>query len=113
VHRQQKDKGKKMEVGKIIRIVAVLGAVVLAFVDIAQTPMIIAVLGLVAGYFIEEEYASRFLIGAVALGVSQGALASIPAVGGPLTAILGSLSALFYAGACTVIVMGVVNRLKP
>ncbi len=102
-----------MDVGKIIRIVAVLAAVVLGLVAVPQGGMIIAVLGLVAGYFIEEEYASRFLIGAVALGVSQGALASIPAVGGYLTAILGSLSALFYAGACTVIVMGLVNRLKP
>jgi len=102
-----------MDLGKIIRIVAVLAAVVLGLVAVPQAAMVIAVLGLVGGYFIEEEYASRYLIGAIALGVSQGALASIPAVGGYLTAILGSLSALFYAGAVTVVVMGVVNRLKP
>ena len=102
-----------MDLGKIIRIVAVLAAVVFGLVAVPQGAMIIAVLGLVAGYFVEEEYASRFLIGAVALGVSYSALASIPAIGGYLTAILASLSALFYAGACTVIVMGVVNRLKP
>ena len=102
-----------MDLGKIIRIVAVLAAVVLGLVNVEQGAMVVAVLGLVAGYFIEEEYASRFLIGAVALGVSAGSLASIPAIGGYLTGILESLSALFYAGACTVIVMGVINRLKP
>ena len=102
-----------MEVGKIIRIVAVLVAVVAGVVAIPQSALIIAVLGLVGGWFIEEEYASRFLIGAVALGVCYNALDAIPGVGSYLTAILGSLSTLFYAGACTVIVMGVVNRLKP
>ena len=67
-----------MDLGKIVRIVAVLAAVVLGLVAVPQGGMIIAVLGLVAGYFIEGEYASRFLIGAVALGVSQGSLASAP-----------------------------------
>ena len=102
-----------MDVGKIIRIVAVLAAVVLSFVSIPQGAMIIAVLGLVAGYFISEEDSMRFLVAAVALGVCSGALVSIPVLGGYLTAILGSLSALYYAGACTVIVMRLIDRLKP
>ena len=102
-----------MDVGKIIRIVAVLAAVVLSFVAIPQGAMIIAVLGLVGGYFISEEDSSRFLIAAVALGLCNGALVSIPVIGGYLTAILGSLSALYYAGACTVIVVRLIDRLKP
>ena len=102
-----------MDLSKIVRLVAVLLAVIFAFVDFKQEAMTIAVLGLVAGWFIEEEYASRFLVGAIALGVCQDSLKDIPAVGEHLTAVLGSLSALFFAAACTVIVMGLVNRLKP
>jgi len=102
-----------MDIGKIIRIVAVLVAVVLSFVNIPQGAMIIAVLGLVGGYFIIKEDASRFLISAIALGVCSGALVSIPAIGGYLTAILGSLSALFYAAACTVIVRRLIDAMKP
>ena len=102
-----------MDLSKIVRLVAVLLAVIFAFVDFKQEAMTIAVLGLVAGWFIEEEYASRFLVGAIAPGVCQDSLNDIPAVGEHLTAVLGSLSALFFAGACTVIVMGLVNRLKP
>lgn len=102
-----------MDLSKIVRIVAVLVAVVLSFVAVPQGAMIIAILGLVAGYFITEEDSSRFLISAIALGVANQALVAIPVIGGYLTAILGSLSALFYAGACTVIVMRVIDRLKP
>jgi len=102
-----------MDAGKIVRIVAVLAAVVLSFVSIPQGPMIIAVLGLVAGYFITEDDSMRFLVAAVALGVCSGALVSIPVLGAYLTSILGSLSALYYAGACTVIVMRLIDRLKP
>ena len=103
-----------MEVTKIIRLVAVLVAVVAAFVNIPEEAAIIAVLGVVGGYWIEEEYASRFLVGALALAlIAQGALVDIWVVGPPLTAILGSVSSLFNAAACTVIVMGLYNRLKP
>ena len=102
-----------MDVGKIVRIVAVLVAVVLSFVAIPQGAMIIAVLGLVGGYFIASEDSGAFLVAAIALGLAQGALASIPAIGGYLTAILGSLSALYYAAACTVIIKRLIERLKP
>ena len=103
-----------MEVSKIIRLVAVLVAVVAAFVTIPEEAAIIAVLGVVGGYWIEEEYASRFLVGALALAlVAQGALGEVWVVGEYLTAILGSVSSLFNAAACTVIVMGLYNRLKP
>ena len=43
----------------------------------------------------------------------HGALGPIPAIGGYLTDILGSVSALFNAGACMVIVVTTVERLKP
>ncbi len=102
-----------MDLSKIVRLVAVLFAVVAALVDVPQAAVIIAVLGLVAGWFIEEDRAMMFLVVTIALGVCHGALNAIPGVGEYLTAILGSVSGLFYAAACTVIVVGLVKRLMP
>jgi hypothetical protein len=103
-----------MDASKIIRLVAVLVAIVAAFVAIPEEMAIIAVLGLVAGYFIEEERATAFLVVAVALAlIHDVALGPIWVIGGYLTAILGSLSALANAAACTVISVGLYNRLKP
>lgn len=47
------------------------------------------------------------------LTLVHGALSPIPAVGGYLTDMLASLSSLANAGACTVIVMMTVDRIKP
>ncbi len=103
-----------MDASKIIRLVAVLVAIAAAFFHHPQEAAVIAVLGLVAGYFIEEERATAFLVMTVALSVIHDvALGPIWAIGGHLTAILGSLSALANAAACTVIGVGLYNRLKP
>lgn len=102
-----------MDTGKIVRLVAVLVAVVAGLVAIPQSALIIAVLGLVAGYFVEEDRATNVLVVALALNVASGGLDAIPAVGPYLTAIFGSLTALFNAGALTIITMGIINRLKP
>lgn len=102
-----------MDVSKIVRLVAVLVAVVAGVVQFPQSAMIVAVLGLVGGWFITEEDSLAFLVSAIALGVSYSALGAITGIGGYLTAILGSLSALFYAGACTVIVVRTAKRLMP
>ncbi len=103
-----------MDTSKIIRLVAVLVAIVAAFVAIPEEAAIIAVLGLVAGYFIEEERATAFLVMTLALAlVHDVALDPIWVIGGYLSDILGSLSALANAAACTVIGVGLYNRLKP
>ena len=103
-----------MDVSKIIRLVAVLVAIVAAFVAIPEEAAIIAVLGLVAGYFIEEERATAFLVMTLALAlVHDVALDPVWVIGGYLSDILGSLSALANAAACTVIGVGLYNRLKP
>lgn len=102
-----------MDLSKIVRLVAVLFAVVAGLVAIPQAAVIIAVLGLVAGWFIEEERRTPFLVATLTLALVHGALGPIPAIGGYLTDILGSVSSLFNAGACTVIVMGMWDRLKP
>lgn len=102
-----------MDVGKIVRLVAVLVAIVAAFVELPEEAAVIAVLGVVGGYFIEEERATNFLVMVLALALVQGALGPIWTIGDYLTAILGSISTLVNAAACTVIVMGIYRRLKP
>jgi hypothetical protein len=102
-----------MDLAKIIRIVGVVLAVAAGVVAIPQSAMLIAIVGLVGGYFVEEDRRVPFMVLTLTLALSHGALGAIPGVGDYLTAILGSLSSLLNAGACTVIVMQIVERVKP
>jgi hypothetical protein len=102
-----------MDVAKIVRLVAILFAVVAGLVAIPSEAVIIAVLGLVGGYFVEEDRRVPYMVLALTLALVHGALGPIPVIGNYLTDILGSLSALINAGACTVIVMQIVDRVKP
>jgi ABC-type amino acid transport system permease subunit len=110
---KNKERGKKMDLAKIIRLVAVLFAVVAGLVAIPQSAVIIAVLGLVAGYFVDEERRVPFLVATLTLAMVAGALGSIPFAGEYLTDILESLSSLFNAAAITVIVVTTIERVKP
>ena len=103
-----------MDLAKIVRLVAVLFAVVAGLVPmIPQSAVIIAVLGLVTGYFVEEDRRMYYMVATLTLALAHGALGPIPAIGGYLTDILGSISSLLNAGACTVIVMAIIDRIKP
>lgn len=102
-----------MDLSKIIRLIGVLFAVVAGVVAIPQSAVIIAILGLVGGYFIDEDRRVPFMVLALTLALAHGALGPIPVVGSYLTDILGSVSALANAAACTVIVMQIYDRLKP
>lgn len=105
-----------MGVGQIIKIVGVLVAVVAGlWADFPSAPMVIAVLGVVGGYFIDAEDRMRALVAAIALsagGVAAGADA-IPAVGPYITGIMTSLGALYAAGSVTCILMTIYEKLKP
>ena len=102
-----------MDLAKIIRIVGVVLAVVAAFDVIPQSALLIAIVGLVGGYFVEEDRRVPFMVLCLTLSMAHGALGSIPVLGDHLTAILGSLSSLVNAAACTVIVMTIAERVKP
>jgi len=103
-----------MGVDKIVKLVGVIVAIVAGLMGGFQySDVLIALLGIAGGWFIAEEDRSRFLIAALALIAVHGALGSIPAVGEWITMGLGGLSALFNAGAATVIVLGTIDRLKP
>lgn len=102
-----------MDIGKILRLVAILFAVAAGLANIPQEGTIIAILGLIGGWYIEEDYSTRFLVGALALALANGALNDIPGIGVYLTNVLTEVSSLFNAAAVMVIVKGVVRRLAP
>lgn len=102
-----------MGVDKIVKLVGVIVAVVVAFVPFDYSAALVAILGIAGAWFIAEDDRSRFLIAAVALSVAHGGLGAIPAVGEHISTALGGINSLFMAGAATVIVLGTIDRLKP
>jgi len=112
----KKHKGNNMGAGKIIQIVTVVVALVAGVMGgFPQSALAIAVLGLVSGYFIEADDRMRFLVGALAITAFSGGLNAIPAVGPYISAALGTngLAAAYAAGAVSVIVLALVDKLKP
>ena len=112
-----------MGVDKIVKLVGVLVAVVAGLMGgFAYSATLVALLGLVGGYFIAADDRMRFLVvtlavvpAAAALATPEGedAVAVIPMVGDYIAAGIGGLAPLFAAAAVTVIVMGIVDAVKP
>ena len=103
-----------MGVDKIVQLVGVLVALVAGVMGgFAYSPVVIAVLGIAAGWFVAAQDRNRLLVAAIALSMFSGALGAIPGVGSYISGALGGLAGLFGAGAVTVIVLGVVDKLKP
>lgn len=102
-----------MNTAKLVRLIAVLFAVAAGLIAIPYEAVVIALLGAIGGYFVEEERRIPYMVLALTLSLVHGALRPIPGVGMYLTDILSSVSDLINAGACTVIVMQIVDRLKP
>jgi len=103
-----------MGVGKIIQIIAVLAAVVAGlWSGFPEAAMVVAILGAVAGWFVAEEDRQRILIAAIALSVISGALSAVPVVGEHISNVMGSLGNLYAAGAITVILVALYEKLKP
>ncbi len=101
-----------MNAAKIVRIIALILVLVGAFATIPYEATLLAVAGLAIGYFVAD--ADRVLYFAMVIALATAAATSldeIPAIGVYLTAILTSLSAVFNAGAVTVIAMRIYERM--
>jgi hypothetical protein len=86
----------------------VLLAIVTAFVPIAalNTGLVLVVLGMIRGITVEDEAMPRMGIAAIALPVAGGVMATLPALGTQIGALLGGLAML----AASVFAVGVVIR---
>ena len=111
----QKKWGNIMDIGKTLKQVTAAIAVVSAFAALPQEALLLCVLGLACGWYMAEGDTIRVLVTAAALnvgGVAGGANA-IPTVGPMIGDILVAMGAVYTAMAVTMIVMGVINRVKP
>ncbi|MBL4596783.1 MAG: hypothetical protein JKX99_09425 [Robiginitomaculum sp.] len=105
-----------MSIAKILWIVSFLAAVGFSFISgFEYAAALLAVLGLVSGWFVDAEHRSGLIIAAVFLLMAGGAGAwgAIPAVGEYLTAIFGNYAAVVAAASLTAILKTTYERLKP
>ncbi len=102
-----------MSTAKIIWIIGVLAAIVLAFIDTGYDAAIIAVLGLVGGFFVDKDHRLGLIVAAIFLAAGNAAWGSIPAIGSYLTAIWASYAGLLAAASLMAIARTTYDRLKP
>ena len=102
-----------MTPAKIVRILAVLLVVAFALIPALQFgPIVLAITGLVVGWFVTKDNRTILLLMAIALssGVTH-TLNVIPVIGGYLTEFLNNLEIVLAAATITVIMMVVKERL--
>ena len=91
---------------KIVRMVATAAAVVFAFwTTFDYTGLVLAILGLGIGYFVEADRRTLYLVTVVALATAtvSGGLGEIPIAGEYITDIFDNISAILNAGALVVV----------
>ncbi len=101
------------QVAMIARLIAVLVAVVGAFVAIPMAATILLVLGALASTAVEEDQRAALMLATLVLVGVSGGVSVIPVVGGYLAAILANLGLAYLGVAIALILTALVNRLKP
>lgn len=101
-----------MSLAKIIWLVSALAAVLFAFVNTGYDATILAILGLLSGWFLDSEHRRGVIIAAVFLMLGGAtALDGLVGVGPELTKILGSLGAVFGAASVMAIIRTLIERI--
>ena len=100
-----------MSPAKIVNIVSVVAILAVALIPaIPLGAVILAIVGLVAGYFVASDNRTATLVAAIFLVAGADALDSIPAIGMYLTSILESTGALVAAASVTIVVLGIYEK---
>jgi MFS family permease len=101
-----------MSLAKIVWAVSALAAIILAFVNTGHDSMILALLGLASGWFLDHDHRRGVIIAAIFLMMGgSSALNGIMGIGEHLGAILGALGAVFSAASVMAIVRTLVERI--
>lgn len=101
-----------MSLAKIVWAVSALAAVILAFVNTGHDSMVLALLGLASGWFLDHDHRRGVIIAAIFLMMGgSNALNSIIGIGDYLGAILAALGGVFSGAAVMAIVRTLVERL--
>ncbi len=91
---------------KIVRMVAAAAAIVFAFYTTFEYEgLLLALLGLGIGYFVEADRRTLYLVATVALSMAaiNSGLGDIPKAGDYITGIFENISAILNAGALVVV----------
>lgn len=102
-----------MKIEKILGLIAIILAIVGAFVTIPYLAAALVIIGLVIGLSIDAPDHVRVIVSAVALTALAGALGGIPSIGVRLTNIVSSLGILAAGGAIMIILRNMYARFKP
>ncbi len=105
-----------MGVGRLIQFGGVLAALIIGLIGgFTYSNVIIAILGIAGGIFIERDDRLLFLVATIALVAAgvQGSLAAIPTAGEFISSAMAELAALFSAGALVVILVETWERVRP
>jgi len=102
-----------MNAQKIVGLVAIVLALVAAFIEVPYAALILAVLGLVAGFWIVGEEHVRVIVSALALQALAATFGTIPEVGGYVTAIIGNVGSVVAGAALMIVFRNIYARLKP
>lgn len=101
-----------MSLAKIVWALSALAAIVLAFVNTGHDSAILAILGLLSGWFLSHEHRRGAIIAAIFLMMGgSSSLGGIPGLGEHLTAILASLGAVFGGASVMAIVRTLCERI--
>jgi hypothetical protein len=102
-----------MQARKIVALVGIALAVVGAFVAIPNLAAILLIAGLFIGLSIDGADHVRVIVSALALVALSGSMSSIPAIGGPLAAILTNFGLAATGTAIMIILRNMYARFKP
>ncbi len=102
-----------MSLQKILLLVALALVLIATFVTVPQAATILAVLGLVLGFWIVPDEHVRVIVSALALRYFSGTFGAIPNVGDYITSLLGYLSMLVAGAALMIIFRNIYARAKP
>lgn len=94
------------------RALAVILAIVAAFVDVPQAGVALLVLGGIAIIGNAAEHNARVYLATLVLALGAPALSVLPAVGQALAAIFGNLGVVFIGASIVAITIGLARRLK-
>lgn len=102
-----------MNIQKILILVALVVALVAAFVAIPYAALILAALGLIIGFNIVADEHVRVLVSALALKYLADTFGTLPAAGDEVTSIIGNVAAVVAGAALMIVFRNIYARVKP
>jgi len=102
-----------MNFQKIVGLAGIALSVIGAFVAMPNLAMLLVILGLIGGLWIDFPDQVRVIVSALALTALSTTLSAIPGIGSYLTSIVGSLGVLASGVAIMIILRNIYNRFKP